>query len=135
MGRFKKGAEAAAGFVKEVGNAGNKLFTSKHEKLQELNQSIEANTEDRKNAREMYKSDASLQKGFALTFLIIYILVIAIMVGAIVYFASKDVKAPDWAIVFFTTIFTGISMKVGTITDFLFGGSKTAEIQDRKKRR
>lgn len=108
---------------------------SKSERLKHQSESLERNAKDRVNARDMYNADATLQKWFALTFVVLYIIVIVIMILAITHFAIKKVDIPDWAIVFFTTIFTGISMKVATITDFLFGGSRTAEIQERKRRR
>ena len=127
--------KAIGGAVGKVGDAFDKNFTSKDEKLGHLNESLGRNIDDRISAREMYKSDASLQKWYALAFLVMFVLVLGGMIGVIAYFTMNDVKAPDWAIAFFTTVFTAISMKIGTITDFLFGGSKTAELQERKRGR
>jgi len=124
----------AKAIVKEAGKIIDNIFTTKHEKLQEMNESLERNKEDRISAREMYKADSSLQKYFALTFLVIFVVVIIAIIGVVAYFAVNKLEAPEWAVMFFTTVFTAISMKLGTITDFLFGGSKSAEIAERRKK-
>ena len=123
------------GIIDSAGDVLDDVITSKDEKLGHLNESLNRNVNDRMSAQDMFKTDASLQKWYALTFLVVFIIVIGGMITVIAYFTMNDVEAPDWAIAFFTTVFTAISMKIGTITDFLFGGSKTAELQERKRRR
>ena len=131
MGRNKESKastiiDSAAGLVGSV-------LTTKKQKLEEYNKREDSNQKDRENAREMYKADSQLQKWYALVFLIIFILALAGMMLIIAYFTIRQVDAPDWAIAFLSTIFGTLSMKLGTVTDFLFGGSKTAEIQERRR--
>ena len=133
MGRNKQSKtsrvlDSAAGLVGSV-------LTTKKQKLEEYNKREDSNQKDRENAREMYKADSQLQKWYALVFLVIFILALAGMMLIIAYFTIKQVDAPDWAIAFLSTIFGTLSMKLGTVTDFLFGGSKTAEIQERRRRK
>jgi hypothetical protein len=85
--------------------------------------------DDRKDARDLYKSDNQLQKIFAITFLIGYIL-LTIAAGVMVWVIAKDsIHIPEWAIGFVGTIWGGMSGKVSTITDFLFGSSFRQEPQ------
>jgi hypothetical protein len=79
--------------------------------------------DDRKNARDMYKSDNHLQKVFAITFLIAYVVVLIGILIMIYTIAVMEIKVPDWAIGTISALFGGMSTKVGTITDFLFGSS------------
>lgn len=76
---------------------------------------------DRNSAREMYKDDSSLQKIFAITFLVGYIG----LTGAILYFLFSGTLTglENWAVALISSIFTAMSTKVATICDFLFGGS------------
>lgn len=79
--------------------------------------------EDRKDARDLYSKDNYLQKVYAITFLIGY-LVVTVLAGWMVYVITVDnLHVPEWAIGFVGTIWGGMSGKVGTITDFLFGAS------------
>jgi hypothetical protein len=79
--------------------------------------------EDRKDARNMYNHDNSLQRVFAIAFLAGY-LIVTFAAGWMVYVISVDsIHLPDWAIGFVGTIWGGMSAKVSTITDFLFGSS------------
>jgi hypothetical protein len=79
--------------------------------------------DDRKDARKMYTSNSQLQKIFAITFLIGY-LVVTFAAGWMIYIiAVKQIHLPDWAIGFVGTVWGGMSTKVATICDFLFGSS------------
>lgn len=79
--------------------------------------------DDRKDARKMYTANSELQKIFAISFLIGY-LIVTFAAGLMVYvIAVKDIHVPDWAIGFVGTVWGGMSAKVSTITDFLFGSS------------
>ncbi len=76
---------------------------------------------DRNSARDMYKDDSSLQKIFAITFLVGYIG----LTGVILYFLFSGTLTglENWAVALISSIFTAMSTKVATICDFLFGGS------------
>ena len=113
----------------------DKVITTKEEKLQLLNELEALNQKDRDSARDLYKTDGSLQKIYALVFLISYMLLILAMLVFMYKFVGglQNLELPEWAIAFLSTLFGAMSAKVSTITDFLFGGSKTAEIQGRRK--
>lgn len=123
------------GGIKAITEGIDTIFTSKEEKQQLINELEAMNLRDRDSARDMYKSDSSLQKWFAAVFLGGYML----LIGGMIYYiftistGADESNLPEWAVAFLSTIFGAMSAKVSTITDFLFGGSKTAEIQDRRK--
>lgn len=75
--------------------------------------------EDRKDARKMYLTDSLIQKLFAVIFLIGY--------GFMCYYMLNIIRGSAEETELFKTmvtmIFTGTSTKLGTIIDFLFGGS------------
>lgn len=74
---------------------------------------------DKQNAREMYKTNSSLQKIYALTFLGVYMILACIILWEI--FNPGAVDIPAWGVQFIATLFGGMTMKLSTITDFLFG--------------
>jgi len=81
--------------------------------------------EDRNSARDMYKTDNKLQKIFAMTFLVGYILLTVVMIYLVVaWIGAKGIEIPDWAVALISTIYGAMSSKVNTITDFLFGSSQ-----------
>jgi hypothetical protein len=130
-----------------IGNAFDKNFTTKEEKLQAkleiekvVNDHIEKIqgraleelqiiTEDKQNAREMYKTNSSLQKVYAITFLLAYVA----LAVSLIYIAVNHPSLPDYAQILVSTIFGGMSTKIGTITDFLFGSSLGSATKDMKK--
>lgn len=83
--------------------------------------------EDRASAREMYKHDSSLQKVYAILFLAFY----GALSGALIWWifsligGGPGIDLPNWAAALLSSVFTAMSTKVNTITDFLFGGSQT----------
>ena len=89
-------------------------------------------TKDRQSAREMYMKDSSLQKIFAIVFLVSYVLISAGMIAMVISMAFYDTKIelPDWGVMLISSVFTAMSSKVSSITDFLFGGSKGKEDSD-----
>jgi len=109
-------------------NAGTKLideiFTSTEEKLEAKIKLFEFAIQDKNSARKMYETDSSLQKLFALFFLISWVFLTVLILN---YFVFEKVELLDWQIAFVSTIYGGISTKLGTIVDFLFGGSSSSE--------
>ncbi len=118
----------------------DKVFTSKEEKAQaqllaeqEVNRHIEAlidqgNKElelvlgDKQSAREMYKFNSSLQKIYALSFLAMYTILSGVILWNILYYAqSGKFIISEFGSMFISTLFGGMSAKLSTITDFLFG--------------
>lgn len=88
--------------------------------------------EDRSSARDMYKHDSSLQKIFAMTFLVGYIVLTVVMLYLLVgWIGERAVNIPDWAVALISSIYGALSAKVGTITDFLFGSSQGSREKDK----
>jgi hypothetical protein len=90
--------------------------------------------QDRSSARDMYKHDNSLQKIFAITFLVGYIALTVVMLYLLVgWIGAKAIEIPDWAVALLSSIYGALSAKVGTITDFLFGSSQGSREKDELK--
>jgi hypothetical protein len=84
------------------------------------------------SARDMYSNDSWLQKTFALFFLIAWCGLTALMLQ---YFIFQNIHLKDWQIAFVSSINGGISTKLSTIIDFLFGGAISGVNQVNLKRR
>lgn len=102
------------------------VITTKEEKMQLYNELEQIYLNDRDSARKMYESDSSLQKIYAIVFLISYmLLIVAMLVFIFNISGASSLEIPDWAVAFLSSLFGAMTTKVGTITDFLFGGSKS----------
>ncbi len=82
--------------------------------------------EDRKDARDMYKDDAIIQKILATLFTVAYFGITYVMFN---YFVNKTIDLGEFEISFISTIFGAMSAKVNTIIDFFFGGSSNKNEQ------
>ena len=76
---------------------------------------------DRAAARK--DGDLKLQRVFAITFLIGYIIMTLTMLYGAYIVSVQGIKLENYLVALVTSIFTAMSSKVGTVTDFLFGGS------------
>lgn len=86
---------------------------------------------DRASARDMYKADNKLQKMFAMTFLVGYVVLTVVMLYLVVgWIGAKAIAIPDWAVALISTIYGALSSKVNTIVDFLFGSSQGSREKD-----
>lgn len=81
----------------------------------------EQEIKDKDSARDMYKNDSTLQKVFAITFLIGYIGITGFLLYFLITNSFDNLGA--YAAGLISSIFTAMSTKVATICDFLFGGS------------
>ena len=87
--------------------------------------------EDRKDARDLYKDDAIIQKVLATLFTVAYFGLSFMMFR---FFVLGDVNLGEFEISFVSTIFGAMSAKVNTVVDFFFGGSsKKNEQQNNNK--
>ena len=117
--RFIQTKEEKAEFELEIMKAKQQMYklTMEAEKMY---------ISDRQDARAMYKDDSSLQKIFAIVFLVGYIFLSAAMIVIVFGFfgvgVAVEMDAFKASIV--SMVFTAMSTKINTITDFLFGGSK-----------
>ena len=80
--------------------------------------------DDKKDARSLYKVDSSLQKTFAITFLSLYIVLSFVVLIGLYLISIQGLKLDNYVVSFVSTLHGGMSMKVGTIVDFLFGSSQ-----------
>ena len=86
--------------------------------------------EDRKDARDLYKDDAVIQKVLATLFTVAYFGITYVMFN---YFVNKTIDLGEFEISFISTIFGAMSAKVNTIIDFFFGGSSNKNEQVNNK--
>ena len=98
----------------------DEIFTTQEEKLQGKMELFKMAVTDRDSARDMYSKDSWLQKTFAIFFLVAWCGLTFIMLN---YFVFNSIKLDDWQIAFVSSINGGISTKLSTIIDFLFGGA------------
>jgi len=122
------------GAIQDVGNL-LKKESEKSEEAKELLQEFELKKlefeqeleklylEDKKDARSLYKVDSSLQKVFAITFLVVYIALSVLILIGMFKISLEGLKIENYIVSFVSTLHGGMSMKVGTIVDFLFGSS------------
>ena len=82
-------------------------------------EAFKAEVEDRKDARSLYTKDSIIQKIFSIVFLLGYGLLSWYLLSVL----TSQSNLPDLAQTMVTMIWTGTSMKLNTIIDFLFGGS------------
>jgi len=132
------GAKALSGnYIGAIQDVGNllKKESEKSEEAKELLQEFELQKlefeqeleklylEDKKDARSLYKVDGSLQKVFAITFLVVYIALSVLILIGMFKISLEGLKIENYIVSFVSTLHGGMSMKVGTIVDFLFGSS------------
>ena len=122
------------GAIKNVGEL-LKGESEKNEEAKELLQEFELKKlefeqelkklylDDKKDARSLYKVDSSLQKVFAITFLSLYIVLSFVVLIGLYLISIQGLKLDNYVVSFVSTLHGGMSMKVGTIVDFLFGSS------------
>jgi len=132
------GAKALTGnYIGAIQDVGNllKKESEKSEEAKVLHQEFELQKlefeqeleklylEDKKDARSLYKVDGSLQKVFAITFLVVYIALSVLILIGMFKISLEGLKIENYIVSFVSTLHGGMSMKVGTIVDFLFGSS------------
>lgn len=98
----------------------DELFDSKEEKREFLLSVYKEEAGDRNSARKMYMQDSWLQKLFALFYLAAWT---GLTIFILHHFIVGGIKLEDWQIALLSGIQGGMSTKLNTIVDFLFGGS------------
>jgi len=112
-----KGKGDGKGFITELGENIDRFVNTPEDKKEVLKMAIE----DRQNAREMYANDSTLQKIFALFFLAVWAALLYLLMK---HFVFNTIDLMDWQIAFVNMVWGGISSKLNTIVDFLFGSSQ-----------
>lgn len=118
FGKIKSAGVAET--LKEGTKLIDEIFTTQEEKLQGKMELFKMAVSDRDSARNMYSKDSWLQKTFAIFFLIAWVGLNVLMLN---YFIFQNIHLEDWQIAFISSINGGISTKLSTIIDFLFGGA------------
>lgn len=104
----------------------DEIFTTQEEKLQGKIELFKMAVTDRGSARDMFTKDSWLQKSFAIFFLLAWCGLTVLMLE---YFVFRNIQLEEWQIAFISSLNGGISTKLSTIIDFLFGGSVSAANQ------
>jgi hypothetical protein len=141
LGTIFGGEGGVGSVVKSVGDAVGQFVDKPEDKLKLQQAMSEADLavrklafdaqtsymQDRASARELYGKDNSVQKVYALTFLIGYVVItLALLIVVVGWIGVAHVVIPDWASLLIGTIFGAMSQKVGTVTDFYFGSSQSS---------
>lgn len=141
LGAIFGGEGGVGSVVKSVGDAVGQFVDKPEDKLKLQQAMAEADLavrklafdaqtsymQDRASARELYGKDNSVQKVYALTFLIGYVVItLALLIVVVGWIGAAGVVIPDWASLLIGTIFGAMSQKVGTVTDFYFGSSQSS---------
>ena len=141
LGAIFGGEGGVGSVVKSVGDAVGQFVDKPEDKLKLQQAMAEADLavrklafdaqtsymQDRASARELYGKDNSVQKVYALTFLIGYVVItLALLIVVVGWIGVAGVVIPDWASLLIGTIFGAMSQKVGTVTDFYFGSSQSS---------
>ena len=123
-GLFGKVVENAEGILDEIITTDEEREKVKLEikklMLEAEKEAFAKEVEDRKDARDLYKDDAIIQKVLAALFTVAYFGLSFVMFR---YFVLNSVDLSDYEIGFISTVFGAMSAKVNTIVDFFFGGS------------
>lgn len=107
--------------LKEVADIVHGFADTKDEKRKFFKETLDKVLEDRQDARELYKKDNTLHKVYAIVFLCAYIGLTAWIIYAIIQGQFQTINQFESGLI--GTIWGGMSAKVNTVTDFLFGSS------------
>lgn len=108
----------------------DEIFTTKEEKAAAYQKLFDSTLADKQSARSMYEKDNILQKIYALVFLVAYIALTWVMIDMVYKLSANQVTMSEFGNTFISTIWGGMSTKVSTITDFLFGSSQGSHMKD-----
>lgn len=124
-------SKSEKGVIRDVFEGIDGLVTSREEKEQLKIKALDMYIEDRKSARQMYMNDSWLQKTFALIFMAAYLVLTGILLyGLYTYLKSGSLEVDQWVVALVSSIWGGLSSKLNTIVDFLFGSSKGSQDKD-----
>jgi hypothetical protein len=130
-----------SGGLAQISKIIDDVTTSKEEKLLLQNEidkvllSLQSQLEQAnllrfQTSHETFRADSQMQKIYALTFLVSYIGLSAVMLLIVTQYTDLE----DYAISLISTIWGGMSVKVNTITDFFFGSSSGSQFKDQRNK-
>lgn len=116
--------------IKEVADVVDRFTESKDDKRAFFKEVYEMQAKDRGNARNLYGKDSTVQKIYAVVFLIAY-------VGLTCYFIywavnHSGMHLTEFQISIISSVWGAMSAKVSTVTDFFFGASES-NVNDKNK--
>ena len=110
------------GMLKDVADVVDRWVDTKEDKREFFKELYKMEADEKANARAMYGSDSSMQKAYALTFLIAYLGLTAWLIYAIINGSIEEVNQFETGLI--GSIWGAMTGKVNTITDFFFGASE-----------
>lgn len=116
------GKNEGEGLAKGVADIVDRFVDTKEDKREFFKELYKMEADEKANARAMYGSDSSMQKIYALTFLISYLALTAWLIYAIINGSIEEVNQFETGLI--GSIWGAMTGKVNTITDFFFGASE-----------
>ena len=107
--------------IEKIAGVVDRFTETKDEKHELFKEIYKLDAEERANARALYGKDNSLHKVYAIVFLIGYISLTGMLIYSIMTGQIKEVNQFETGMI--GTIWGGMSSKVNTVVDFLFGAS------------
>ena len=107
--------------IEKIAGVVDRFTETKDEKRELFKEIYKLDADERANARALYGQDSSIQKIFAVVFLLAYVGITGFMLWWSVNHASMELS--DFQISTISTTFGAMSAKVSTICDFFFGNS------------
>lgn len=119
-GLFGKGDGKS--LITEVADIADRWIDTKEDKREFFKELYKMEADEKANARAMYGSDSTMQKVYALTFLVAYLALTAWLIYAIINGSIEEVNQFETGLI--GSIWGAMTSKVNTITDFFFGASE-----------
>ena len=119
------GGKNGGGILSEAADIVDRFVDTKADKFDRLTQLMKLQAEDRANARNLYGKDSSIQKIYAIIFLLAYVA----LTGYFIYwaFGNNNMELTDFQVSLISSVWGAMSTKVSTVTDFFFGASESRE--------
>jgi len=119
-GLFGKGE--GEGLAKGVADIVDRFVDTKEDKREFFKELYKMEADEKANARSMYGSDSSMQKIYAITFLLAYLFLTGWLIYAIINGSIQDINQFETGLI--GSVWGAMTSKVNTITDFFFGASE-----------
>jgi regulator of sigma D len=125
LGKIFGGKQQGEGIAKGVADIVDRFVDTKEDKREFFKELYKLEADEKANARAMYGSDSSMQKVYAITFLIAYLALTAWLIYAIINGSIQQVNQFETGLI--GSIWGAMTSKINTITDFFFGASENKE--------
>jgi len=119
-GLFGKGDGKS--LISEVADIADRWIDTKEDKREFFKELYKMEADEKANARSLYGSDSSMQKIYAITFLLAYLFLTGWLIYAIINGSIQDINQFETGLI--GSVWGAMTSKVNTITDFFFGASE-----------